>query len=497
MIIFYYHGAMSEKTLSTAHGIPVADNQNSQTAGRYGPVLMQDVHLIEKLAHFNRERIPERVVHAKGTGAYGYIQIDEDLSDLTKAAPFGQAGKKTPCFLRFSTVGGESGSGDAERDPRGFALKVYTEEGNWDMVGNNTPVFFIRDPLKFPDFIHTQKRHPATHCKNADMMWDFWSHTPESTHQVTILFSDRGTPKSYRHMNGYGSHTYAFVNAEGKRVWVKFHFKTLQGIENFTAEEATQMVGEDPDHATRDLFDSIESGNAPEWDIQIQVMTEEEAATYRFDPFDVTKVWPHGDFPCRSIGKLVLDRNPKNYFAEVEQAAFAPSNFIPGIEPSPDKMLQGRLFAYQDAHRYRLGANYTQLAVNCPYMARQAANHQRDGFMYDGAAGDAPNYEPNSYDDVAEQPDAAPTPLPVHGDAGVHARNYEQDDFVQTGNLYRLMNADEQERLISNIAGTLETVSNMDVKLRVICNFFRADAEYGSRLAEAVGIDLTEHMPKH
>lgn len=485
---------MSNKTLSTAHGVPVGNNQNSHTAGRYGPVLLQDVHLLEKLAHFNRERIPERVVHAKGAGAFGYLEITEDISDLTKAVPFAKVGERTPCLLRFSTVGGESGSGDAERDPRGFALKLYTGEGNWDIVGNNTPVFFIRDPLKFPDFIHTQKRHPATHCKDANMVWDFWSLTPESVHQVTILFSDRGTPKSYRNMNGYGSHTFAMVNKRGERVWVKFHFKTKAGIENFTAEEATAMVGNDPDHATRDLYDTIKSGGTAEWDVQIQVMTEDEAATYRYDPFDVTKVWPHSDFPCRSIGNLVLDRNPKNYFAEIEQAAFAPSNMVPGIEASPDKMLQGRLFAYQDAHRYRLGANYTQIPVNCPYMARETANHQRDGAMYDGAAGDAPNYEPNSFDSIVEAPEHNPTPLPVSGSAGSQARDYEQDDFAQAGELYRLMSSEEQERLISNLAGSINEVEREDIKMRAICNFFRADREYGSRLAEAVGIDISAYM---
>jgi len=481
---------MKEDILSTAHGIPVGDNQNSQTAGRYGPVLMQDVHLLEKLAHFNRERIPERVVHAKGAGAYGYLEITEDLSDLTKALPFRAAGTKTPCFLRFSTVGGESGSGDAERDPRGFALKFYTEEGNWDLVGNNTPVFFIRDPLKFPDFIHTQKRHPATHCKDATMVWDFWSHTPECIHQVTILFSDRGTPKSYRHMNGYGSHTFALINQEGQRVWVKFHFKTQTGIENFTAAEVTEMVGKDPDHATRDLFEQISQENFPEWTVQIQVMTEAEAATCRFDPFDVTKVWPHAEFPCRDIGKLVLDRNPKNYFAEVEQAAFAPSNMIPGIEPSPDKMLQGRLFGYQDAHRYRLGANYTQIPVNCPYMARQAVNHQRDGAMYDGAAGDALNYEPNNHDKEVENSYYKPSPLPVSGSTGAQARDYEQDDFVQAGELYRLMNSEEQDRLINNLAGSLKEVENEDILMRALCLFFRADSEYGAKLAEKLGVEV-------
>ncbi|MGV3530883.1 MAG: catalase [Chthoniobacteraceae bacterium] len=487
--------APAAQRLTTAHGIPVSDNQNSSTAGRYGPVLLTDFHLIEKLAHFNRERIPERVVHAKGAGAYGYLEITSDVRHLTKAAPFQELGKRTPCFLRFSTVGGEKGSADAERDPRGFALKMYTEDGNWDIVGNNTPVFFIRDPLKFPDFIHTQKRNPATNCKDANMVWDFWSLVPESTHQVTILFSDRGTPSTYRHMNGYGSHTYAFVNAEGKRHWVKFHFKTRAGISNFKAEEAVKMCGEDADHATRDLFNHIGSGQTAEWDFQIQVMTEDEAATYRFDPFDVTKVWPHADFPCQTIGRLVLDRNPRNYFAEVEQAAFAPSNVIPGIDLSPDKMLQGRVFAYADAHRYRLGVNYTQIPVNCPFATRGGvANHQRDGFMYSGAANEAPNYEPNSFDGIKESPEAAPYPHPVAGVTGHQARNYQQDDFVQAGDLYRLMSEEEKSRLVANIVGSLSKVERKDIQLRAICNFYRADADYGTRIAKGLIIDVEAEM---
>jgi len=329
------------------------------------------------------------------------------------------------------------------------------------------------------------------------MFWDFLGLTPESTHQVTVLFSDRGTPRGYRNMNGYGSHTFAFVNAEGKRHWVKFHFKTRAGIENFTAEEAGEMVGKDPDHATRDLFDTIADGGTAEWDFQIQVMTEEEAATYRFDPFDVTKVWPHSDFPCRTVGKLVLDRNPKNYFAEIEQAAFAPSNLIPGVEASPDKMLQGRLFAYQDAHRYRLGANYTQIPVNCPYMARDAANHQRDGAMYDGKAGGAPNYEPNSFDSIEEVPDAKVYPHAVSGTAGSQPRDYEQDDFVQAGDLYRLMTDDQKERLVGNLVGHLSGVTRTDIQLRALCNFFRADKEYGSRIAKGLEIDIEAEMLKH
>jgi len=353
-----------KKTLTTNFGTPVYDDQNSMTAGIPGPVLMQDVHLLEKLAHFDRERIPERVVHAKGAGAYGYFEVTHDVTKYTRAKFLSQVGKRTELFVRFSTVGGEKGSADAERDPRGFALKFYTEEGNYDMVGNNTPVFFIRDPLKFPDFIHTQKRNPATNLKDPDMFWDFLSLTPESIHQVTILFSDRGTPKTYRHMNGYSSHTYMWYNKKNEYVWVQYHFKTEQGIQNFTREEADHMKSVDPDHATRDLYEAIARGDYPSWRLEMQIMTLEQAKDYRFDPFDITKVWPHADFPPITIGRMVLNRNPENYFAEVEQAAFSPGNFVSGIGPSPDKMLQGRLFSYHDTHRHRLGPNYHLLLVN-------------------------------------------------------------------------------------------------------------------------------------
>ena len=333
----------NKKTLTTNFGKPVEDDQNSITAGDNGPVLMQDVHLIEKLAHFNRERIPERIVHAKGAGAGGYFEVTKDVTKYTKAKFLSKVGKKTEVFVRFSTVGGEKGSADAERDPRGFAVKFYTEDGNYDLVGNNTPVFFIRDPIKFPDFIHTQKRNPATNTKDANMFWDFLSLTPESIHQVTILFSDRGTPKTYRHMNGFSSHTYKWYNDKGDYYWVKYHFKTDQGIQNLTRDEAEILKGKDPDHATRDLFDAIKRGEYPSWTLEIQIMNPEDAENYRFNPFDVTKVWPHGDYPPIKIGRMVLNRNPENYFAEVEQAAFSPGNFVPGIAASPDKMLQGRL----------------------------------------------------------------------------------------------------------------------------------------------------------
>src|SRR6201996_806925 len=388
---------MEKKQLTTAAGRPVGDNQNSLTAGPRGPVVFEDFLLFEKMAHFNRERVPERVVHAKGSGAYGYfVCTNPKMPEYTSASIFSNVGKRTPLFIRFSTVGGEKGSADTERDPRGFAVKFYTEEGNWDLVGNNTPVFFIRDPLKFGDFIHTQKRDPQTNLKSPTMMWDFWSLSPESLHQVTILFSDRGTPDGYRHMNGYGSHTFSLINAKGELFYVKYHFKTKQGIKNFMREEADHMKSVDMDHSQSDLFSAIEKGDFPKWTVQIQVMPEAEAATYHINPFDLTKVWPHADYPVIEIGRLELNRNPRNIFAEVEQSVFSPAHFVPGIGPSPDKMLQGRLFAYGDAHRYRVGVNADHLPVNRPH-ATEARTHSRDGFLYDGRHKGAKNYEPNSF----------------------------------------------------------------------------------------------------
>jgi len=370
---------MEKKRLTTAGGIPIADNQNALTAGPRGPLLVQDWQLFEKHAHFNRERIPERVVHAKGSGAYGTLTITGDITQYTRAAVFAAVGKKTDCFLRFSTVAGERGAADAERDVRGFALKFYTEEGNWDLVGNNTPVFFVRDPYKFPDFIHTQKRDPATNLRSATAMWDFWSLSPESVHQVTILFSDRGLPRSYRHVNGYGSHTYSFINKRGERFWVKFHFKTLQGIQNLTEAEAAELVGRDRESHQRDLYEAIARGDFPKWQMRVQVMPEREAEKTPYNPFDLTKVWPHGDYPLIDVGVLELNRNPENYFAEVEQAAFSPANLVPGIGPSPDKMLQFRIFSYADAHRHRLGVNYEGLPVNRPRVP--VHNYYRDGAL--------------------------------------------------------------------------------------------------------------------
>eukprot|EP01096_Ripella_sp_DP13-Kostka_P003107 TRINITY_DN1444_c0_g1_i1.p1 TRINITY_DN1444_c0_g1~~TRINITY_DN1444_c0_g1_i1.p1 ORF type:complete len:501 (+),score=224.37 TRINITY_DN1444_c0_g1_i1:41-1504(+) len=479
--------------LTTSSGSPVDDNQNSLTAGRDGPILLQDFHLIDKLAHFDRERIPERVVHAKGAGAHGYFEVTHDVTRFCKAKFLSRVGKRTPTFARFSTVGGEKGSADTARDPRGFAVKFYTEEGNYDMVGNNTPVFFIRDPVKFPDFIHTQKRNPQTNLPDANMFWDFLSQTPESVHQVSILFSDRGTPVGYRHMNGYSSHTFKWVNAKGEAFWVKKHFKTEAGIRNFSDAEAAALKASDPDFATRDLFDHIASGNVAAWNLHVQIMPYEAAWTYKFNPFDVTKVWPQSDFPLIPVGRLVLNRNPSNYFAEVEQSAFSPSHLVPGIEPSPDKMLQGRLFSYPDTHRHRLGGNYDQIPINCPFVARPI-NYIRDGFMVvNGNGGSAPNYEPNSFGGpVQAGPAAALSPFQVEGEVRRHAPSHPNDDYVQAGNLYRnVLTADERSRLVANLVGHLRG-ARIDLQIRQVRIFLRADREYGTRIAEGLGLDVSK-----
>ena len=478
--------------LTTAFGIPVADDQNSLTAGERGPVLMQDVHLLEKLAHFDRERIPERVVHAKGAGAGGYFEVTADVTKYTKAKFLSEVGKRTEVFARFSTVGGEKGSADAERDPRGFALKFYTEEGNYDLVGNNTPVFFIRDPLKFPDFIHTQKRNPATNCKDPDMFWDFLSLTPESIHQVTILFSDRGIPATFRNMNGYSSHTFKWYNEKNEYFWVKYHFKTDQGIKNLTRQEAEIMRAKDPDHATRDLYDAIERGDYPSWTVQMQIMTPEQADDYRFDIFDVTKVWPHSDFPPIEIGKMVLNRNPENYFAQVEQAAFSPGNLVPGIAASPDKMLQGRLFSYHDTHLHRLGPNYHLLPVNAPKNARENS-YQRDGFMRtDSNSGGSPNYWPNSF--KGPEPDISGKGTSYRdiwkGDR--YQYTHPNDDFVQPGNMYRdVMTDQDRENLAGNIVSHLGGAQKR-IQLRQTALFFKADPDYGHRVAKGLKLDIKE-----
>ena len=483
---------MSQKQYITSQsGAPIADDQNSLSAGERGPLLLQDWHLIEKLAHFNRERIPERVVHAKGTGVYGTFTVTNDMSQYTIAEHFQGIGTQTEAFVRFSTVGGEMGSADAERDPRGFGVRFYTKRGNHDIVGNNTPTFFLRDGIKFPDFIHTQKRNPHTNLKDPQAMWDFWSLNPESLHQVTVLMSDRGIPANYRQMHGFGSHTFSFWNAKGERFWVKFHFKTEQGIANLTEEQAAKVKGIDPDHAQRDMVAAIQDGNFPRWKLKVQIMPEADANTYHINPFDLTKVWPHKDYPLIEVGVLELNRLPQNYFAEVEQVALAPSNLVPGVGASPDKMLQARLFAYADAQRYRIGANYNQLPVNCPH-ATQANHHQRAGAMagaqcpYHGSqtGGDVsanygPNSQPSGLQDATEFKEP---PLRLDGEADRYSR-YGQDDYIQAGNLYRLLPEEEKARLISNICGTLSQATQ-DVQQRMIGHFSQADADYGRRVQE-------------
>lgn len=479
--------------LTTADGAPIG-RQHALTAGPRGPLLMQDVQLLEQMQHFNRERIPERVVHAKGSGAYGTFTVTNDITEYTKAAIFSKVGKQTECFLRFSTVAGERGAADAERDVRGFAIKFYTEEGNWDLVGNNTPVFFVRDPYKFANFIHTQKRQPDTNVRNNDMQWDFWSQCPESLHQVTILFSDRGCPASYRHINGYGSHTYSFINEAGERVWCKFHFKTDQGIKNMTDEESAELIGRDRESHQRDLFEAIERGDFPSWSVKVQVMTQAQAEAFQWNPFDLTKVWPHADFPLIELGKLELNRNPKNYHAEVEQAAFKPSALVPGIGASPDKMLQARLMSYADTHLHRLGVNHHQIPVNkprCPVM-----HYMRDG---QGATAetyqDAPNYWPNTVQNTPKPNEAFLDPEWNLGQAVVdrYDSTQDHDDFTQAGNLYRLFDEGQKDRLTTRLAGVLGD-ARKEIQLRQICHFFRADEDYGKRVARKLGIDLEQVM---
>jgi catalase len=473
-----------KKQLTTSAGIPVGDNQNSLTAGPRGPLLVQDWQLFEKHAHFNRERIPERVVHAKGSGAFGTFTCTGDITRFTKAAIFSKVGKRTDCFLRFSTVAGERGAADAERDVRGFAMKFYTEEGNWDLVGNNTPVFFVRDPYKFPDFIRTQKRDPKTNLRSKTAMWDFWSLSPESLHQVTILFSDRGLPKSYRHMHGFGSHTYSLLSAGGQRHWVKFHFKTMQGIANLTDDEATRIVGEDRESHQRDLFAAIERKDFPKWRVMVQVMREADAEKTPYNPFDLTKVWPHADFPLVEVGIMELNRNPENYFAEVEQAAFSPANVVPGISHSPDKMLQFRLFAYADAHRYRLGVNYESLPVNRPHA--EVATYHRDGTMrYDENGGGSVHYEPNSFGGPAEDKRFVEPPLRISGDADRYDHREGNDDYTQAGNLYRLMPTAARERLHRAVAGAMEGVPEEIVE-RQLSHFAKADPAYAVGVRKAL-----------
>ena len=469
---------------TTEFGAPVVDDNNVITAGRRGPMLLQDVWFLEKLAHFDREVIPERRMHAKGAGAFGTFTVTHDITRFTKAKIFARVGKKTEMFTRFSTVAGERGAADAERDIRGFAMKFYTEEGNWDLVGNNTPVFFIRDPLKFPDLNHAIKRDPRTGMRSADNNWDYWTLLPEALHQVTIVMSERGIPRSLRHMHGFGSHTYSFLNAKNERFWVKFTFKTQQGIENLTDAQAQSTIGRDRESNQRDLYESIETGAFPRWTLFIQVMPEAEAATYHLNPFDLTKVWPHRDYPLIEVGVMELNRNPENFFADVEQAAFSPANIVPGIGFSPDKMLQGRLFSYGDTQRYRLGVNFSQIPVNAPKCPFHS--YHRDGQMrVDGNGGGRTSYEPNSRGEWIAQPDFAEPPLAIEGAADRWNHREDTDYFSQPGDLFRLMTPAQQKVLFENTARAIKGASP-EVVARHIGNCSKADPAYGAGVAEAI-----------
>lgn len=485
----------NKKKLSSVSGRPIAENQNVKTAGQRGPMLLEDFWFLEKLAHFDREVIPERRMHAKGSGAFGTFTVTHDITKYTKAKIFSEVGKKTDVFVRFSTVAGERGAADAERDIRGFAMKFYTEEGNWDLAGNNTPVFFLRDPYRFPDLNKAVKRDPKTNLRSANHNWDFWTLLPEALHQITITMSERGIPKSYRNMHGFGSHTFSLIDKDNKRVWVKFHFKTQQGIENLSNAEAGAIIAKDRESHQRDLFNAIEKGDFPKWTMQIQVMTEEQANDCKFNPFDLTKVWPHGDFPLIDVGVMELNRNPENYFADVEQAAFNPANVVPGIGFSPDKMLQARLFSYGDAQRYRLGVNHYQIPVNkpqCPFH-----NSSRDGTMrVDGNEGGTLHYFPNSYGQWEEQKQHTEPGLPIEGMA--HHYDFREDDddyFTQPGNLFRLMNDEQKQVLFNNTAAEVGG-AEVFIQERHIQNCYKADPAYGIGVAKALGLDIESILKK-
>jgi len=481
---------MEKKKLTTNAGAPVADNQNIMTAGRLGPALLQDVWYLEKLAHFDREVIPERRMHAKGSGAYGTFTVTRDITRYTKAKIFSEIGKKTDMFTRFSIVAAERGGADAERDIRGFAMKFYTEEGNWDLVGNNTPVFFMRDPLKFPDLNHAIKRDPRTNLRSAANNWDYWSSLTEALHQITITMSDRGIPYSFRHMHGFGSHTFSLINAKNERYWVKFHLVTQQGIKNLTDQEAEALIGKDRDSNQRDLYESIGRGDFPKWTMFIQVMPEKDAVKMPYNPFDLTKVWFHKDHPLMEVGVMELNRNPENYFAEVEQAAFNPANIVPGIGFSPDKMLQGRLFSYGDAQRYRLGVNHHLIPVNaarCPFHS-----YHRDGTMrVDGNYGGTLGYEPNSYGEWKDQPGFAEPPLDLEGAADHWNHRVDTDYYSQPGKLFRLMSPAQRQALFENTARSMGDAPE-EIKLRHIGNCMKADPAYGNGVAKAAGITMAE-----
>ena len=472
--------------LTTLAGAPVPDNQNIVTAGPRGPALLQDVWLLEKLAHFDREVIPERRMHAKGSGAYGSFTVTHDITHYTRAKIFSQIGKKTEMFARFTTVAGERGAADAERDIRGFALKFYTEEGNWDLVGNNTPVFFMRDPLKFPDLNHAVKRDPRTNLRSAKNNWDFWTSLPEALHQITIVMSDRGLPASYRHMHGFGSHTFSFINARHERHWVKFHFRSQQGIVNLTDAQAQTLIGKDRESHQRDLYQSIEKGDFPRWTLSVQIMPERQAATSPYHPFDLTKIWPHKDYPLIPVGVMELNRNPENFFAEVEQSAFNPAQIVPGISFSPDKMLQARLFSYGDAQRYRLGVNHHQIPVNKPHCP--VHSYHRDGAMrVDGNYGRTLGYEPNSEGEWAQQPDFREPPLTLEGTADHWNHREDTDYFSQPGALFRLMTPAQQQVLFDNTARSLGDAP-VAIKERHIGHCSKADPAYGAGVRKALAL---------
>jgi catalase len=485
---------MTDKKLTTAAGAPVVDNQNVMTAGPRGPALLEDVWLLEKLAHFDREVIPERRMHAKGSGAYGTFTVTHDVTAYTKAKLFAKPGTKTQLFARFSTVAGERGAADAERDIRGFAVKFYTEEGNWDLVGNNTPVFFLRDPLKFPDLNHAVKRDPRTNLRSARNNWDFWTSLPEALHQITITMSDRGIPYSYRHMHGFGSHTFSMLNVQGERFWVKFHLVTQQGIKNLTDAEAEALVGRDRESHQRDLYESIARADFPRWTLLLQVMPDKQAASCGFNPFDLTKIWRHKDYPLIEVGVMELNRNPENYFAEVEQAAFNPANIVPGIGFSPDKMLQGRLFSYGDAQRYRLGVNHMSIPVNAPRCP--VHSYHRDGAMrVDGNHGGTLGYEPNSYGEWSQQPDFSEPPMGLEGSAAHYDHRQDEDYYSQPGLLFGLMSPQQQQALFDNTARAMGDAPE-EIKVRHIGNCLKADPAYGAGVAKALGLSTLTPLKK-
>lgn len=477
--------------LTTNQGAPVGDNQNSRTAGQRGPTLLEDYHLLEKLAHFDRERIPERVVHARGAGAFGVFRPHQSMAKYTRAAFLQDPDVETPVFLRFSTVIHPSGSPETLRDPRGFAVKFYTSEGNYDLVGNHLPVFFIRDAIKFPDMVHSLKPAPHTNIQTPNHYWDFMSLSPESTHMLTWVFSDNGTPANYRQMDGFGVHAFKWVNAAGEVVYVKYHWKSQQGVKNLTAEEAAIIGGQNASHATQDLYQAIESGNFPSWELYVQILRPEDMDSFSFDPLDPTKTWPEDVLPLIPVGTMTLNRNPENFFAEVEQAAFSPSALVPGIEPSEDKLLQGRLFSYPDTQRHRLGPNYLQIPVNCPYAP--VRNHQRDGAMQTKQDPSPINYEPNSYETPPkEAPEYRDSVSPLAGQAE-RKKIEKTDDFTQAGELYRSYTPAERDNLIKNLVNDLQQCVQM-IQLRAVCNFFRADVEYGSRLAAGLQLDISQYL---